>query len=68
MTENLSLNGAGGVTKRRIKTSREAFEEEMKRRDYPVIPDGNGGYCGITAYQWETWQAALKWESEVESE
>lgn len=56
------------MTKRRIKTSREAFEEEMKRRDYPVIPDGNGGYCGITAYQWETWQAALKWESEVESE
>lgn len=46
------------------KTSREAFEEEMKRRDYPVFSDGNGGYTGITAYQWATWQAALAWIEE----
>lgn len=48
------------------KTSREAFEEEMKRRDYPVFSDGNGGYCGITAYHWETWQAACRWADRME--
>lgn len=42
-------------------TSREAFEEEMIKRDYPILKDEDGDYLGITKYQWITWQAATKW-------
>lgn len=49
------------LTNKQEQTSREAFEEEMRSRDYPIIKTDDGDYCGITQYQWLTWQAATQW-------
>lgn len=45
-TDQIGLDGLGGVSKRRKQeqTSREAFEEEMRSRDYPIIKTDDGDY------------------------
>ena len=62
-TDQIGLDGLGGVSKRRKQeqTSREAFEAEMLKRNYPVIKTRNNDYYGTTLRHWLTWQAATQY-------
>lgn len=76
MTDNLSLNGAGGVTKRRIKTSREAFEDfirdKYKRMDDRYVEEflrktEAGIYEDLDIQDmWDAWQACCKFADSFE--